>query len=492
MQRRPNYYKQLGLGKDASPEEIRRSYHEAVLRLHPDVNVNPGDTELFLDIQNAYEVLSDPDLRADYDNELPPGEGKLPLNLKVLYSRPVISQSDELQLLYSLMSLSPAIGKNNQSPLPLNVCLVLDRSTSMQGERLDSVKTAAIKLVRQLKDKGNLSIVTFSDRAQVLLPAGDRRDIREIESAIHLLNSGGGTEIYQGLLTAMAEVYRMLGHSGLNHIILVTDGRTYGDEGASFELANIAASQGVAISCLGIGSEWNDVFLDKLAATTGGSCVYASDGDEIKKNLEDITQNLSQAFVSEIILHGKTNANVELNYAFRLQPNAGELLKHDPIHLGSLPNNPSLEILLEFLIHPDIEHPHRINLFTGRINYKYHIDSQYPSSIYINLNRPYGGGLNNEPPPDPIVNAVERLTLYRMQEKAYQDINGGDYEPGVDRLEHLASRLISLGEQDLSQTIQDEISNLKKGLSISASSKKRIKYGTRSLLISTGQHNPLS
>jgi Ca-activated chloride channel homolog len=492
MQRRPNYYHQLGLSKDATPDEIRRAYHEAVLRLHPDVNVHLGDTELFLDIQNAYEVLSDPDLRVDYDNELSPGEDKLPLNQKVLYSRPMISRSDELQLVYSLISLSPAIGINNHSPLTLNVCLVLDRSTSMQGERLDRVKTAAIKLVRQLKGKGNLSIVTFSDRAQVLLPAGNHRDIWEIESAIHLLNSGGGTEIYQGLKTAMAEIYRMLDLSAVNHIILVTDGRTYGDEGASIELANIAASQGVAISCLGIGSEWNDVYLDKIAATTGGSCVYVSDGDEIEKNLEGIIQNLSQSFASEIILHGKTNSNVELNYAFRLQPDVGELLSHDPINLGSLPYNGSLEILLEFLVHPNFEHPHRINLFNGRINFKYPHNPNSPSSIYINLSRPYGVGLNNEPTPDPIVQAVERLTLYRMQENAYRDINGGDVEPGVDRLEHLASRLISLGEQNLSQIIQDEISNLKKGLSISASSKKRIKYGTRSLLLQTGKHKPLS
>jgi Ca-activated chloride channel homolog len=492
MQRRPNYYHQLGLSREATPEEIKRAYHEAVLRLHPDVNVNPGDTELFIDIQQAYEVLSDPERRVEYDNKLPPEEGKLPLNLQVLYSCPFLRRSNEMQLIYAFLSLSPANGLNSHSSIPLNVCLVLDRSTSMQGERLDTVKATAIKIFRQLRDKGNLSIVTFSDRAEVLLPAGSRREMWEVESAIHLIHPSGGTEIYQGLMTAMAEVYRFLDSSALNHIILVTDGRTYGDEEASLELANIAASQGIAITCLGIGSEWNDEFLDKLAATTGGSCHFASEGDEIGKNLEDIFLNLSQAYVSDVSLHGKTNLNVELNCAFRLQPNVGELLGHDPIQLGSIPINGSLDILLEFLIHPEPKDNDRNNLLNGRINFKYSQNPQSLTSLYVNLSRPYSANSSNESPPDAIVKAVERLTLYRMQESAYQEIYDGDPEPAADRLEYLASRLNSLGEEHLSQTILDEVSNIKKGLSISASSKKRIKYGTRSLLLSTGRNSPMT
>ncbi|MFU8773612.1 MAG: DnaJ domain-containing protein, partial [Anaerolineales bacterium] len=208
MERKPNFYRLLGLSKDATPEEIRRAYHEAVLRLHPDVNINPGDTELFLGIQNAFEVLSDPHLRDEYDRDLPPHEHKKPINLEVLYSQSRLLRSDEPQLIYALISLIPAEDSTTQTTLPLNICLVLDRSTSMQGERLDNLKKTAIRLARELKEKGSLSIVTFSDRAEVLLPSGANREIWEIESAIHLLQSAGGTEIFQGLKAAVAEVYR--------------------------------------------------------------------------------------------------------------------------------------------------------------------------------------------------------------------------------------------------------------------------------------------
>ena len=67
-----DYYTILGLPRNATVEEIRQSYFEAARRFHPDTNTAPGDTELFLGFQEAYEVLSNPKKRAKYDLTLPP------------------------------------------------------------------------------------------------------------------------------------------------------------------------------------------------------------------------------------------------------------------------------------------------------------------------------------------------------------------------------------------------------------------------------------
>ena len=65
-----DYYKLLGVPRDATQEQIRRAYREAALRLHPDRNVRPGETELFVDVNRAYEVLNDPARRSEYDEKL--------------------------------------------------------------------------------------------------------------------------------------------------------------------------------------------------------------------------------------------------------------------------------------------------------------------------------------------------------------------------------------------------------------------------------------
>jgi DnaJ-class molecular chaperone len=60
-------YDRLGVSKNASPEEIKKSYRSLSLKYHPDRNTDPSAVELYKGINEAYEVLSDPQKRQNYD-----------------------------------------------------------------------------------------------------------------------------------------------------------------------------------------------------------------------------------------------------------------------------------------------------------------------------------------------------------------------------------------------------------------------------------------
>ena len=62
-----DYYEVLGLKKDATDADIKRAYRKLAAQYHPDVNHDPGAEEKFKEINEANEVLSDPDKRARYD-----------------------------------------------------------------------------------------------------------------------------------------------------------------------------------------------------------------------------------------------------------------------------------------------------------------------------------------------------------------------------------------------------------------------------------------
>jgi molecular chaperone DnaJ len=62
-----DYYEVLGVSRDADKEEIKRSYRRLARKYHPDVNKEPGAEDRFKEINRAYEILSEPEMRARYD-----------------------------------------------------------------------------------------------------------------------------------------------------------------------------------------------------------------------------------------------------------------------------------------------------------------------------------------------------------------------------------------------------------------------------------------
>jgi Ca-activated chloride channel family protein len=477
-----NYYDLLGIPKEATPDEVRRAFREAAQRLHPDVRREQVGTEMFIQAQKAYEVLSDPKARSLYDQSLLE-QSNDPVIFDVTYSRSNLVVLNEQQLIYALLEFSPS-EKFSQTPdPPLNVCLVLDRSTSMQGARMDTVKTAAVELIRQLRPEDRLSLVLFSDRAEVILPAGKRIDRTLVETQIQMIRASGGTEIFQGLQAGFDEVNLNSTRSMINHIILITDGRTYGDEEQCLQLADAAAVRGIRITGLGIGTEWNDAFLDELTRRTGGTSLYISRANDIRSFLQEKFAGLKQIYAERMVLNLEVSPEVKLCSAYRLQPESAVLGTSSPIRLGGIPKQARLSVLLELVI-PEITVPDsRFVIAAGDISFVLLSDPIHQYKLPIYLSRLTSTEASTDQPPKPIFQALSQITLFRMQERARQEVAEGKVQDASLRLQRLATQLLSMGEIELAQTAIIEAERIQQTHLLSAEGEKRIKYGTRSFLL---------
>lgn len=483
MSSRQDYYAILGLARDASEEEIKRAYYQAAQKLHPDKNTAAGETELFLGVQQAYEVLSNPKRRTQYDATLPPEEKpSLPYIHHVLYSRPNLVHLDEPQMLYFILELeAPAEARQSPSP-PLNVCLVLDRSTSMQGEKMDIVKATAIQVLRNLRTQDILSVVTFSDRAEVIIPASYHQERTRLEAKVQMIQASGATEIYQGLEAGVKEVMRSLDARRINHIILLTDGQTYGDEQQCLALASKLSELGIGISAMGIGQEWNDIFLDVLSTRTGGSSAYIAQPQDIKRLLLEKFNALAQTYAEDVTLDTSFLEGVELTYAFRLQPEPSQLeLGEDTLHLGPILQDVSTQVIFEYIIHPKAVKSETLTILDGILRVAIASQVMPVPPLRMRLRRPVSDSPESDPPPQQIVQALSRLMLYRMQDRARKEVQKGNIDSATRQLQTLASNLLTQGERSLAQTILLEVEHLQKQNALTIEGSKKMKYGTRSL-----------
>ena len=488
-----NYYAILDVCFDATEEEIRAAYHLAARRYHPDTNPNLGTPDLFYRVQKAYDTLSSRNRREEYDSTFQDDDLNSPgFTKRTFISKSSITHSKDKQLVYVLFDIGAKPSSKKSIQRPLNLALVLDRSKSMIGERMEMVKDNSIRLLRQLGENDIISIVTFSDRAEILVPPSQISDIHLIESKISRIQPDGSTEIFQGLSAGIAQIRQNRIPGYINHLILFTDGRTYGDEDQCLELGREAAEEGVGISGLGIGNDWNDEFIDALAGCAGGVSMYVSGPKDLKRFLEQKYRNLEQVYGEQVSLNFVNSPEIELQYAFRIYPEPAPLINNIPVRAGSLNISNKLVIMLEFCVNPTKVDQKEITLLEGYVTL--HIPTRkvprtrLPLSIKCNLTSDVQ---DNQGMPKPIVHALSQLTLYRMQEKAQEELKKGDTVKASRHLQYLATHLLAKGERELANTVLKEADHIQNQKKYSQEGDKRIKYGTRSLLLPPGPENKL-
>jgi Ca-activated chloride channel homolog len=155
-----------------------------------------------------------------------------------------------------------------------SIALAIDASGSMDGEKIEQAKAAAMGLIKQLRPTDQLSIVSFSDSAAVQLPTSKVGNSKEIATAVKGLSVGGLTAMYDGLEAAFKQARQASHEAGtVTRVLLLTDGnptvgRTDGKEFVT--LAQGMREAGITITAIGIGNDYNEFLLQKIAEAGGG------------------------------------------------------------------------------------------------------------------------------------------------------------------------------------------------------------------------------
>ncbi|MFO1319569.1 MAG: VWA domain-containing protein [Burkholderiales bacterium] len=195
----------------------------------------------------------------------------------------------------ALERVLPATFEAQEKRRELALVIVLDRSYSMKGRKLDLAKAATLGALDLLEEEHRFGVVTFDSQPEITVPLAPVRSKRKAEDLISRFTASGQTNIYPALQMA----YRMLvdAPAKSKHVILLSDGDT---QPADFQrLAKRMADVKITVTTVAIGAEADRTLLENISTWGKGRFYYTESAERVPQIFIEETRKLVNENVRE-------------------------------------------------------------------------------------------------------------------------------------------------------------------------------------------------
>lgn len=189
----------------------------------------------------------------------------------------------------------------------VNLALVLDRSGSMSGDKIEKAREAAIAAIRRLQPDDLVSVVIYDHEVETLVPAQPAKNIEWIESRIRDIRSRGNTALFGGVSQGAAEVRKNLEGKYIHRIVLLSDGLANVGPASPDDLGRLGASlmkEHISVSTIGLGNDYNEDLMTKLSGQSDGNSYFAERSDDLPgiftKELGDVLSVVASKVTLEV------------------------------------------------------------------------------------------------------------------------------------------------------------------------------------------------
>jgi Ca-activated chloride channel family protein len=392
------------------------------------------------------------------------------LSFDALASSEHVLSSAENFVLYVLLE-AVAGGKGGAgsgSRLPLNLGVVIDRSGSMYDERrLEFVIEAVKFLADNLTADDKVSIVAFADKAKVLITPEAARDKGAVKRAIDdidLLEIGGGTQMALGMRAAIDEVKKNLASDRLNRVLVLTDGQTY-EETACIDLVEKNRGE-ISFSTMGVGVEFNEKLLQRLAQDSNGKYHFIGDPAEIPSIFEDELEGLRSVSLRNGRIEVTLSQGVQVREAFRASPEiyvlgtplVGEDRKIG-YEIGDLQAGVPGSVLLTLVLPP--RKPGQVRILQSTFHYEVPGGSEKTVecdlTVDYTLDRTLTSKRNGR-----VMNLVDQVSIAKLQAKAEEELKAGNVDRATRLLGNALQGTQRMGNVKATQALSGLIDQIKK------------------------------
>jgi Ca-activated chloride channel homolog len=168
----------------------------------------------------------------------------------------------------------------------LNLSLVLDRSGSMEGEKMRRAREATAYCIDQLLPVDRLSVVLFDNVVEVLIPSQLAENKGTLKMRLSEVYARNSTALHEAWVRGGMQVSEHLTDGAINRVILITDGLA--NEGLTntdhiVSQTKGLAERGVSTTTIGIGDDFNEDLLIPMAQAGGGNSWHVKTADDMQR-----------------------------------------------------------------------------------------------------------------------------------------------------------------------------------------------------------------
>jgi Ca-activated chloride channel family protein len=174
--------------------------------------------------------------------------------------------------------------------VPVNVAIVIDKSGSMSGEKIQKAKEAAILALHRLNASDIVSVVLYDSDVEVLVPATKMTHRDRIIRKIRGISANGSTALYAGVQTGAEELRKFRSKKYVNRVVLLSDGQAnVGPDSphALGQLGSCLVEEGISVTTIGLGGGYNEDLMSQLAYKSDGGHYFAETADELAGVFDD-------------------------------------------------------------------------------------------------------------------------------------------------------------------------------------------------------------
>jgi Ca-activated chloride channel homolog len=281
-----------------------------------------------------------------------------------------VIEANSSKSIYLRLNLKTLASVREAKRQPVNVALVLDRSGSMGGARIAAAKEAARMALDRLNANDTLSVVMFNNQVDILQASslvGDSAS--RLREKISSIKADGGTAIYAGVSEGANQARKGLNPARVNRVILMSDGMANVGPSTPKELGELGreiASKGISVTTIGLGLDYNEDLMQRLASASDGNHAFAKEPEDLIKFFNAEFGDALSVAAQDIEITIEVNAGFKAKRVLSREADiSGQTIK---LKLNSLQNDNERYVVIE-LIKADGESEGAVNVASVNVDY---------------------------------------------------------------------------------------------------------------------------